>query len=175
MIELPLDEIIRRCDAMEIPVTLAQNDAAKFPLLHANAAFETLTGYQRSQIVGKSCRFLQGRATDRAVSQHIRHSLLDEQSVSSVIANYRKSGELFHNFLIIEPLTSRDGPDLFVGFQYEVTNTVQLKDLHDHLNTVRAVADTLSISTQRSHDQMLIALRQRSDVALLALKIFDKR
>ena len=40
------------------------------PIVYANEAFETDTGYLRRDVYGKNCRFLQGKDTDpRAVSR----------------------------------------------------------------------------------------------------------
>lgn len=174
MSRLPFDLITQRCDQSAIPVTLADREGADFPLIHVNQAFQDLTGFGPSEAIGKSCRFLQGPGTDKAVPKHIREKLVAGESVCSIITNYRKSGDMFQNFLIIEQLRSAEGRDLFVGFQYEIFDHTQRADLSSHIRYVAETERRLGKSEDIAQDHLLLALRQRSDAALLALKILTR-
>ena len=43
------------------------------PIVYINDAFERTTGYQRSRVIGRNCRFLQGPDTDPNAVQMIRN------------------------------------------------------------------------------------------------------
>ncbi|MEM8731895.1 MAG: PAS domain-containing protein [Pseudomonadota bacterium] len=168
---LLFDAIVKKCDAMPMPVTLAEDDRDEFPLVYVNAAFTSLTGYDRSFAVGQSCRFLQGPETDRTVPQVIRQRLMLGESACSILTNYRKSGERFQNFLIIEPLVSLEKRHLLIGFQYELRGQTQKSDLSLHINRVGRAETSLGCYRDDTPDHLLTALSQKSDAALLALKI----
>jgi PAS domain S-box-containing protein len=45
-------------------VTIADARLHDNPIIYANAGFERLTGYSVEEVLGRSCRFLQGPDTD---------------------------------------------------------------------------------------------------------------
>lgn len=175
MTPLPFDSIKAHCDRMKIPVSLAQNNGRDFPLVYVNAAFEQLTEYQSADVVGKSCRLLQGAATDRTVCRHIRGHLEAGEYVCSIITNYRKSGGQFQNFLIIQAMQSSDRGPLFIGFQHELSAYTQKADLTEHISRVWNVERAVGAHNDMAHDQLLTALSQRSETALLALKMLQTK
>jgi non-specific serine/threonine protein kinase len=81
-----------------------------------------MTGYERGEVVGRDCRFLQGRGTDREAVGRIRAALSEGRPCSEKLLNYRKDGQAFWNHLTISPLRGPGG-DLraFVGVQSDVT------------------------------------------------------
>ena len=50
-------------DSTNNGITLADPDIEDMPIIYANKSFETMTGYEQAEIIGRNCRFLQG--TDR--------------------------------------------------------------------------------------------------------------
>jgi len=51
-------------DAVPVGISIAQYDPeGDFPLVYVNPAFEQITGYPKSEILGRNCRFLQGPGT----------------------------------------------------------------------------------------------------------------
>lgn len=175
MTPLSFDTIVARCDRMNIPVTLAENNGRDFPLIYLNAAFEALTGYDNASMIGKSCRLLQGKATDKAIPKHIRAQLEANQNVCSIITNYRKSGASFQNFLIIQNMQSSDRGPLFIGFQYELRAYTQKADLTAHIKRISDAERAVGAQSSMAHDQLLTALNQRSETALLALKMLQTK
>lgn len=175
MTRLPFNAIADRCSQMKIPVSLAQNDGRAFPLRFVNEAFSTLTGYSPADVLGKSCRLLQGPETDRAIPRHIRNRLEAGLGVCSIITNYRKSGERFQNFLIIEHSASDDLGPLLIGFQYALNAHTQKADLTEHIQRVADVENAVGRRKDLAEDQLLTALSQRTDTALLALKMLKSK
>jgi PAS domain S-box-containing protein len=113
----------RAMDGASVGITVADADDPERPLIYANDGFLEITGYDRSEVLGRNCRFLQGEGTDRAAIDRIREALDAEEPVSVEIRNYRKSGEPFWNDLDIMPVTDGSGEVThFLGFQQNVTD-----------------------------------------------------
>jgi PAS domain-containing protein len=56
-------------------ITIADPNLPDCPLMYVNAAFCRMTGYDREEIIGRNCRFLQGPETDRAAVARIRAAM----------------------------------------------------------------------------------------------------
>lgn len=119
-----------------------QNDN---PIVYANDAFCNMTGYTRDEVLGKNCRFLQGKDTDPNTLQQIARSVNCETGGIFQVYNYKKNGEGFWNRLAISPVKDKDGvAEYFVGFQTDVTDIYnaqnmlnkQQKDLTDILSLI---------------------------------------
>ena len=57
------------------------------PIIFCNQAFQKLTGYDRSEIVGRNCRFLQGSDTDPELIKQIRTAIAKGESIAIDILN----------------------------------------------------------------------------------------
>lgn len=96
------------------------------PIVYINDAFERTTGYQRSRVIGRNCRFLQGPDTDPAAVQKIRNAIEAGEDVAVDILNYRATGEAFMNRLLIAPISDGYGkPVYFLGVQKELRDDEQ--------------------------------------------------
>lgn len=103
-------------------ITLADPDQEDLPLVYANKAFETITGYTQAETIGKNCRFLQGNDRDQQERYQLREAILNKKSIEITIRNYRKNGEMFYNHLVITPLFDSKGNLLYyLGVQFDVT------------------------------------------------------
>ena len=92
------------------------------PIVFANRAFRSLTGYDETEIVGRNCRFMQGPDTDPHSVQKIRDALRSEDVVLVELLNYRKDGTPFWNALHLGPIYRADGElTYFFGSQWDVS------------------------------------------------------
>lgn len=108
------------------------------PIIYSNAAFSRITGYGKSEILGKNCRFLQGDDLDQKEIQSLAIAIQKRKSCRVVLRNYRKDGALFFNELIINPLyDEKQRLTHFIGVQNDVTEIqktkMQLEDYADKL------------------------------------------
>ena len=93
------------------------------PIVYVNDAFMRLTGYDRTAIIGRNCRFLQGPDTDAKAVDLLRRGIEAERDVSVDLRNYRSDGESFVNRLVITPITDEAGRVThFLGIQKELTD-----------------------------------------------------
>ncbi len=79
------------------------------PIIFANDAFLALTGYQRDEVIGRNCRFLQGPDTDPVQVERLRQAIDRGEDVSVDILNYRKDGTTFWNALYLSPVRGKTG------------------------------------------------------------------
>ncbi|MFN2362072.1 MAG: EAL domain-containing protein [Marinobacter sp.] len=96
-----------------------------FPIIYINTAFEKMTGYEASEVLGRNCRFLQGDDFDLNNEQglaDIRRGLKKGIDVSAVLRNYRKDGIPFWNDLYISPMRNDEGDIThFIGVQNDIS------------------------------------------------------
>jgi PAS domain S-box-containing protein len=78
------------------------------PIVFANRAFLSMTGYAPEEIIGLNCRFLQGPETDPSSVAAIREAVHDRQEINLEILNYRKDGTSFWNALFISPVFNQN-------------------------------------------------------------------
>lgn len=95
------------------------------PITYASQAFLDLTGYRLSEILGRNCRFLQGKATERVHVDRIRQSIIEGADCHVCLINYRKDGSTFHNRLFMTALRDSDGRvKNYLGVQCEVSESL---------------------------------------------------
>ncbi len=118
-------------------VTLADPDMEDCPIVYANKAFETLTGYSQADIIGHNCRFLQGDDRDQVARQEIKDAMKNRTELTVTLRNYKKDGTLFYNRLKVKPLLDNRGNLLyFLGLQYDVSYQVNAENEINRLNSL---------------------------------------
>lgn len=91
-------------------------------ITHVSGDFTRLTGYSATEILGRSCRILQGPETDPSMAEKIRSSLRHAGNFEGDILNYRKDGTTFWNALLICPFHDTHGELRgFISIQRDVT------------------------------------------------------
>ena len=92
------------------------------PLVYVSAGFERMTGYQSAEVLGRNCRFLQGKETSADAVARIRAVIQAEESCTVEVLNYRKDGSSFWNELSLSPIRDDAGKVThYVGVQTDIT------------------------------------------------------
>jgi PAS domain-containing protein len=76
------------------------------PIVYASDGFVKVTGYTRTDIIPRNCRFLQGRHTDRHSVKRIKMAIDARQESVELLLNYKKNGEPFWNLLYTSKIYS---------------------------------------------------------------------
>jgi len=98
------------------------------PIIYSSSGFERITGYRSDEVIGRNCRFLQGKETSPEAIAAVREAIKGEHPCSVEILNYRKDGTKFWNSLVISPVRDDRGKLLhFVGVQTDVTERIILE------------------------------------------------
>ncbi|WP_256546711.1 PAS domain-containing protein [Halobellus inordinatus] len=111
----------RAINEAPIGIVLADSDGDDNRLIFANERFQTLTGYDSSEVRGCDCRLLQGEQTAPEPRQRLRTAIDEQQQASVDIRNYRRDGQLFWNKVDIAPVGESGNASHFVGFQTDIT------------------------------------------------------
>jgi PAS domain S-box-containing protein len=106
-----------------LPMLLTDPRQSENPIVFANQAFSTLTGYDMKEVLGRNCRFLQGPGTDPTSVATLKMAIGGGHDVSIRLLNYRKDGGSFWNALHISPILGADGSLLyFFSCQVDVSH-----------------------------------------------------
>ncbi|MUV57955.1 PAS domain-containing protein, partial [Halogeometricum sp. CBA1124] len=70
----------RAMDEAPVGITIADASLPDDPLVYVNDAFESLTGYDESEALGRNCRYLQGPGTDAEPVAELRRAVDAEES-----------------------------------------------------------------------------------------------
>jgi len=96
------------------------------PLIFINPAFERMTGYTESEVLGKNCRFLQGGDKEQPEIEVLREAVREGKDARVILKNYTKGGCVFWNELIVSPVHDETGKITnFVGIQTDVTERIE--------------------------------------------------
>ncbi|MFL9457017.1 MULTISPECIES: EAL domain-containing protein [Nostocales] len=114
------------------------------PIIYVNPAFEEITGYPASEILGKNCRFLQGSERDQPALNELRNAILEQRDCHVTLRNYRKDGTLFWNELYIAPVFDSLGfLTHFIGVQTDMTQQQEaLLALRQREEQYRSIVET---------------------------------
>ncbi|NJN87156.1 MAG: PAS domain-containing protein, partial [Leptolyngbyaceae cyanobacterium SL_7_1] len=121
---------IRAMAATSCGIVITDPTQPERPIIYCNPAFEQLTGYTYQEVVGRNCRFLQGRDTDPATIDQIRRAVRSGQGCRVVVKNYCKNGTPFWNDLTISPVVDAQGTlTHFIGVQTDVTDVIRTTEV----------------------------------------------
>jgi PAS domain S-box-containing protein len=89
-------------------------------IIYANKAFNRLTGYEASEVIGKTPKILQGSATDRHVIADLTDSLKNNAPFEGQAINYRKDGTPFIMNWRVLPLMIDNQTKAWIAIQREI-------------------------------------------------------
>jgi PAS domain S-box-containing protein len=126
--------LTRAAHDASVAITVADVIAPDQPLVYANPAFERLTGYAASDILGRNCRFLQDGRHDPTERAAIRAAITEGRAVDTMILNFRRDGRPFWNEFHLSPVRNGAGRlTHYVGYQLDVTDRVERQHQLDRL------------------------------------------
>jgi len=120
--------IVSQAVESQLPLGVFLTDAtqADLPITYVNKSFKKLTGYSRSDIIGRNCKFVQGEDICDESSQLIENAIRHQQSISVVIKYYRKDSTSFWCELSLSPIHDSSGRLIhYLGIVEDVTPRVE--------------------------------------------------
>jgi PAS domain S-box-containing protein len=125
------------------------------PIVFVNDAFLRMTGYDRVEVMGTNCRFLQGPGTNRGDVRRIREAVDERRDIAMDLLNYRKDGTTFWNALYMSPVVNEAGELLyFFASQLDVTDRI---DADRRIRTEKAEVERQVAERTRELTQALEA------------------
>jgi len=138
---------LEELNKIEHPIVIAL-PTYPYQIIWTNDAHCNLTGYARSEFIGKTAAFLHGPNTNKYTVEKIRHALYNAEPFVGVILNYRKDGTEFWNNLSIYPVKLDEILICFVGMPNDITGVI---DESQQINT-SIVASVHSLLSQLNID-----------------------
>jgi len=125
------------CTVENMPVSFSLATASPtrhgFPLIYTNKQFERLTGYARSEVLGKNAKFLQSRGThERSLEQteasDLALALRNFEPITRKMINFRKNGTPYHCVVFLTPIFDEDDTCIYVAsFQLDISGLPSLE------------------------------------------------
>jgi diguanylate cyclase (GGDEF)-like protein/PAS domain S-box-containing protein len=156
------------------------------PVVYANPAFETLSGYPLVELVGRNLRLLQGDDREQDARHRLREAMTRGEPCRVLLRNYRKDGSLFWNESSILPLKDDSGRVThFIGHHRDAGERLRIdpKVARDSLSgthqpTSIAVRDdrltglfTLPYLEELLKRDWAVAQREQRSIAVFAIDI----
>lgn len=110
--------------------SIANADDPEARLIYVNDAFEKLTGYSSTEVLGKNCRFLSAEESDAKIRADIR-TTINQRSVGQFeVRNKRKNGDVFWNNLSIFPVEAGNNTYV-VATQWDLSARINAEEERD--------------------------------------------
>ncbi len=141
------DDLTQSIDHSPLAGCLTDPKLPDNPIVAVNDAFCALTGFDRSEILGRNCRFLAGDETEPWLTKEITDAVAAKRPVLVEILNYKKDGSPFRNAVMIAPMYDASGDLIhFIGTQMAVEEDERGPSLAAH---ERAVAKVNALSPRQ--------------------------
>jgi len=143
------------------------------PMIYVNPGFERLTGYASDEMLGRNCRLLQGKETDRATIARLHEAVRSGKAGSFEMLNYRKDGTPFWNEFSLSPVRDEAGKlTHFVGVQADVTARRLLEEQLRQAQKMEAVGQ-LAGGIAHDFNNMLTIINGYSEMIVESLPTGD--
>ncbi len=107
-----------------VGITIANIKLEDEPLIYINDGFVDITGYERQEVIGQNCRFLQGEKTSELKVKKLRKAIDKGEMETVELLNYKKDGAEFWNRITITPIQNNsDEITHYLGFQEDITDS----------------------------------------------------
>lgn len=144
------DLMVQALNAAQDPILITDQKAK---IVFVNSAFEKLTGYQSTEILGKTPRLLQSGNHDPIFYRDLWKKLSQGQGFRATFMNRRKNGQVFYAEQSIAPLKDKQG---------NITHFVSVaKDISDIVEREK------TLSELAHHDQLTGLLNRHAGERLL--------
>jgi len=154
------EQIHIRTKAMEstadgIFIIDAQNQ--DFPIIYTNQSFQKMTGFAKSEILGRNYFLLYGVGVDPRIVSEIKHTMRKGKSFHGEMLNFQKSGKKYWNLLRIAPVRdSRGAITHYVGIQTDVTlmreKEIEIDEQREELLHVTRVGKLAEFVSSLAHE-----------------------
>ncbi len=154
------DPFVAAFDHCITPMVVSDPTLPDNPLVYVNAAFELLSGFPATEVIGRNCRFMQGPLTDQTDVERMRQAIARRERIDIDLLNHRRDGTPFWNRLMVAPVLGGDG-----GLRYFVASQLDVTLERHRLRQLERDRDVLSAEVAEREQ----ALAERETRLALAL------
>lgn len=142
------------------------------PLIYVNAGFLKMTGYNKQEVLGRNCRFLQCNDNDQPSVTVLRGAIERKQAALELL-NYRKSGEPFWNKLSMTPIFDDHGALIyFIGVQNDVTMEKEKELLERTVERHKLITETTIEAQEKERKYIEAELHDNINQMLASAKLY---
>lgn len=114
--------LVRCVDDNVVSITISDLRGAGNPLIYANKAFYRSVGYERTDVLGRNCRFLQGAETPADTISPLVQAIRSGSGCNVRVLNFKRSGAAFEHAVTLRIISDSNGVGRFcIGVQYDLT------------------------------------------------------
>ncbi len=134
-------------------------DAQKpdYPVIYANQSFQVMTGYAKSEIVGRNYFSLYGTAADPRVVEEIKQTMHQGKSFHGEMLNFPKGGKKYWNLLRLAPVRDTRGVVThYIGIQTDISlmrqRDLEIQEQREELLHVTRVGRLAEFVSSLAHE-----------------------
>ena len=146
-------------------IILCSADAPGYLIEYVNPAFERITGYAGSEVIGQRLEDLQGPEHARQDMHAISAALREQREGKAIVRNFRKDGSTYWSELFVAPV--RDDGDgavsHFVVAQYDISTVMRFEqelEFQSRHDVLTGLANRLLLR-ERLEQAMAVARRSK--------------
>jgi len=140
---------------------------------YVNPAFERITGYDRTEVVGRNPRFLKSGRHDAAFYRNMWETIGRGEVWRGTFFNRRKDGTLYEEDAVISPVRDPSGQVVnYVGVKRDVTDVRRMEERLRQSQKMEAVG-RLAGGVAHDFNNLLTAISGYSDLLLHRLPAYS--
>ena len=142
-------------------------------ILSVNDAFLKITGFSHAEVLGQTCKFMQGPLTDPDTLANIRKAIETSTDFAGDILNYRKDGTIFWNELTISPVRDDQGQvTQFVGIVRDISERKHAEsEQREYTAQLQALSGRVLEAQETERRRVAHELHDELGQSLTAIKI----
>lgn len=135
-------------------------------ILYVNPAFEHVSGYSRTEIIGQNPRILKSSQQDEAAFKDMWATITVGQVWHGRFVNKRKDGALYTEDVTVAPVRNSSGKIVnYVSVQHDVTRELQLEEQYHQAQKMEAIG-RLSGGIAHDFNNLLVVITGYSELLL---------
>ena len=167
------DEMLLGFDYFREGITITNPNSTDNPLIYVNEGFCSMTGYTKKEILGKSCRFLQGNVFEHEGLIKLKAALRKKEDTVQELMNFKKDGTLFWNRLSITHIFDDSNKvSYIIGIQEDVTASKENEAIQRKIDNQKLIEKTTLIAEQKQKNEIGEELHDNVNQILATLKLY---